>query len=126
MARWLRPSDYTQKSGGTACSGRSARKRRHNARVKKLNPIYLLIALNLLLFLFRTVLLPEDTTAAIASGVEATLVDLGVFGYITLIASYGVCGFFFVPLMIPLNILGGALYGASVGTAIALAGITLS
>ena len=91
----------------------------------RINPIYILIALNIVLILFRDVLLPEQTTAAIAAGVEATLVRLGPFGYGGIVAAYVLCGFFFVPLLIPLNILGGALYGAWVGTALALTGITL-
>ena len=35
------------------------------------------------------------------------------------------CAFFFIPLLIPLNMLGGAVYGAYVGTLVALAGVTL-
>ena len=93
--------------------------------VKRINPIYLLIALNVVLVVFRDVLLPEATAAAIAETVEVTVLSLGVFGYVGLVLVYIVCGFFFVPLLIPLNILGGALYGAYIGTALALAGITL-
>lgn len=96
-----------------------------NARVKRINPIHLLIALNILLFVFRDVLLPEETSAALAENIEATLVSLGVLGYIGIIAGYVLCAFFFVPLLIPLNILGGALYGAYVGTVVALVGVTL-
>lgn len=92
--------------------------------VKRVNPIYLLIALNIVLVLFRDVLLPEETSAAIASAVETTVLGLGVFGYVGIVVAYVLCGFFFVPLLIPLNILGGALYGAWVGTAVALTGIT--
>lgn len=92
--------------------------------MKRINPIYLLIALNIVLLLLRKVLLPDETSAALASGIESALLDLGVFGYLGIIAGYVVCGFFFVPLLIPLNILGGALYGAYAGTAVAVAGIT--
>lgn len=93
--------------------------------MKRLSPIHLLIALNVLLILFRDLLLPDGTSAAIAASVESTLVALGPFGYLGLVLAYVVCSFFFVPLLIPLNILGGALYGAWAGTAVALAGITL-
>jgi uncharacterized membrane protein YdjX (TVP38/TMEM64 family) len=93
--------------------------------VKRINPIHLLIALNLLLILFRDLILPEGTSAALAEGVEATLVALGPFGYAGLVLAFLLCSFFFVPLMIPLNILGGALYGPGAGTAVALTGITL-
>lgn len=94
--------------------------------VKRINPIYLLIALNIVLVLFRDVLLPEQTSAALASTVETSMLRLGPFGYVGIALAYVVCGFFFVPLLIPLNILGGALYGAYAGTVLALAGITLS
>ena len=93
--------------------------------MNRINPIYLLIALNVVLIVFRDVILPEETTAALATAIESTLVRLGPFGYGGILAGYVVCGFFFVPLLIPLNILGGALYGAWAGTLVALAGITL-
>jgi uncharacterized membrane protein YdjX (TVP38/TMEM64 family) len=94
--------------------------------VTRINPIFILILLNVVLILFRDVLLPEDATAAFAAAVESTLVRLGFFGYAGIVAAYVVCGFFFVPLLIPLNILGGALYGAVGGTVVALAGITFA
>ena len=93
--------------------------------VKRINPIYLLIALNVLMLLLR-VILPEPVTAALGSAVESTLAWLGPFAYAGIVVFYGICGFFFIPLLIPLNILGGALYGAWTGTAVALAGITFS
>ena len=92
--------------------------------VKRINPIWLLIALNIVLFVFRDLLLPDAARAAIAETVETTVLSLGVFGYAGIVLMYVLCGFFFVPLLIPLNILGGALYGAWAGTAVALAGIT--
>ncbi len=94
--------------------------------MSRINPIFILIALNVVLILFRDVILPEETTAAFAAAVETTLTRLGPAGYAGIVAAYVVCGFFFVPLLIPLNILGGALYGAWAGTAVALAGITLA
>jgi len=93
--------------------------------VKRINPVYLLIVVNVLLLLFRDVLLPEGTSAAIAAAIETWLLRLGVFGYIGIVAGYVLCGLFFVPLLIPLNILGGALYGAWAGTIIAVIGVTL-
>jgi uncharacterized membrane protein YdjX (TVP38/TMEM64 family) len=94
--------------------------------VNRINPVVLLIALNVLLILFRDLILPEHVTAAIAEGVESTLLALGPFGYVGLVAAFALCGFFFLPLLIPLSILGGALYGAWAGTAVSLAGIVLS
>lgn len=94
--------------------------------MKRINPIYVLIVLNIVLVLFRDVLLPEETSAALAATIETSLARLGIVGYAGIVAAYALCGFFFVPLLIPLNILGGALYGVAAGTAIALVGITLS
>jgi len=93
--------------------------------VKRINPIHLLIALNILLIVFRDVLLPEETSAALAASIEASLLSFGVYGYAGLVAAHVLCAFFFVPLLIPLNILGGALYGAYEGTVVAMVGITL-
>lgn len=93
--------------------------------VKRINPIYLLIALNILVIVFRNLILPEETQAAWGSTVESMLLGLGVFGYVGLIVAYVVCSFLFVPLLIPLNILGGALYGGYQGTVVAWIGITL-
>ena len=94
--------------------------------MKRINPIYLLIALNIVLILFRDFILPEEMTAAISAGVESTLTRLGPFGYVGIVVVYILCGFFFVPLLIPLNVLGGTLYGALTGTVVALVGITLA
>jgi uncharacterized membrane protein YdjX (TVP38/TMEM64 family) len=94
--------------------------------VKRINPIWLLIALNVLFLLLRNVILPEETSAAIGAWVETTIIQLGIFGLAGLVVGFILCGFFFVPLLIPLNIMGGALYGAYVGTILALVGVTLS
>jgi uncharacterized membrane protein YdjX (TVP38/TMEM64 family) len=94
--------------------------------VKRINPIYLLIALNIVFFVFRDFILSEETQEVLATSIESLLLSIGIFGHIGIVATYVLCGFFFVPLLIPLNILGGALYGAYVGTLIAVAGVTLS
>ncbi|HEY5666863.1 MAG TPA: VTT domain-containing protein [Gammaproteobacteria bacterium] len=94
--------------------------------MKRINPIYLLIALNIVFFVFRDFILSEETQEVLATSIESLLLSIGIFGHIGIVATYVLCGFFFVPLLIPLNILGGALYGAYVGTLIAVAGVTLS
>ena len=94
-------------------------------RVKRVNPIWLLVALNIVFLLMRNVLLPEETSAAIERWIQTSMSDLGVYGYVGLVAGFVLCGFFFVPLLIPLNILGGAHYGDWPGTVIALVGVTL-
>ena len=93
--------------------------------VKRINPIWLLVALNIVFLLLRNVILPEETSAAIENWVEMTILRLGAFGYVGLVLGFVLCGFFFIPLLIPLNIIGGALYGAYVGTIVALIGVTL-
>jgi uncharacterized membrane protein YdjX (TVP38/TMEM64 family) len=93
--------------------------------VRRINPIHLLIALNILLIVFRDVLLSDEASAAFAQTIESLLLSLGIFGYFGIVAAHVACAFFFVPLLIPLNILGGALYGAFEGTIVAMAGITL-
>ena len=93
--------------------------------MKKINPIYLLIAFNIVLFVFRDWILPEGTVDQFGNWVAATLESLGIFGYVGILAIYTLCSFFFIPLLIPVNILGGALYGPYIGTAIAIVGITL-
>ena len=93
--------------------------------MKRINPIHLLIALNILLIVFRDVVIPEETSAALAASIESSLLHLGIFGYVGIVMAYVLCAFFFVPLLIPFNILGGALYGAYAGTVVALVGITL-
>ena len=94
--------------------------------MKRINPIYLLIAFTALLILLRDWLLPAEMTDAIAASVESALIALGPFGYAGIVAAFGVTGFFFLPFVIPLCILGGALYGPWVGTALALAGLVVS
>jgi uncharacterized membrane protein YdjX (TVP38/TMEM64 family) len=93
--------------------------------MNRINPIYVLIALNILLFVFRDLLISEEMSAALATNVEAAMIGLGIFGYAGIVLGSVLCAFFFVPLLIPLNILGGALYGAYDGTIVAIIGVTL-
>lgn len=93
--------------------------------LKRINPIYLLIAFNVLFFVARDYVLPAGTAERFGDQMGLVLTDLGLFGYAGLLAIFTACSFFFIPLLIPINILCGAIYGPYVGTAIALAGITL-
>jgi uncharacterized membrane protein YdjX (TVP38/TMEM64 family) len=92
--------------------------------VKKVNPIYLLVAFNLLYFLFANLIGGGEPWQAWVGQARVAVADLGAVGYVTVIAAYVVCAFFFIPLLIPLNVAAGALYGPYVGTAVSLAGIT--
>jgi uncharacterized membrane protein YdjX (TVP38/TMEM64 family) len=93
--------------------------------MKKINPIYLFIAFNIIVFALRDLILPEEFLTAFSQGFEALIASLGAFGYASLVGIYAACSFFFIPLLIPLNILCGAIYGPYVGTAVAIVGITL-
>jgi uncharacterized membrane protein YdjX (TVP38/TMEM64 family) len=93
--------------------------------LKKINPIWLLIGFNVLLFVFRDWILPAGATARFGDSMEALLASLGAVGYLGIVGIYSVCSFFFIPLLIPLNILCGAIYGPYAGTAVSIVGITL-
>jgi uncharacterized membrane protein YdjX (TVP38/TMEM64 family) len=93
--------------------------------VRRINPILLLVAFNVLFFVARGWILPDGATEQFSAYIETTLVDLGVVGHIGVLAIYTICSFFFIPLLIPLNILCGALYGPYIGTAVSIVGITL-
>ena len=93
--------------------------------MKKINPIYLLIAFNILLFVFRDWILPEGAIDRFGNYLETTLAGMGALGYVSVIGIYTACSFFFIPLLIPLNILCGAAYGPYTGTVVSIVGITL-
>jgi uncharacterized membrane protein YdjX (TVP38/TMEM64 family) len=115
-------SDYTEIVNRRNVGGTFAEIMR---AVKRINPIYVMIALNVIAIVLRSFILPEETMDAWGAAVESVLLSLGAFGYVGLVLAYVVCSFFFIPLLIPLNILGGALYGGYIGTAVASVGITL-
>ncbi len=91
--------------------------------LKGLGPIVVVIALSVG-FHFVGDALFGDRIDAIAAELEALVASLGFLGYVVIVAAYAFCSFFFVPLLIPLNIASGALYGPYVGTAVALASIS--
>jgi uncharacterized membrane protein YdjX (TVP38/TMEM64 family) len=93
--------------------------------VRKLNPIWLLVAFNVLFFAGRGWLVPDEAIARFSTATETFLLGLGPLGYAGMIGTYTLCAFFFIPLLIPLNILCGAVYGPYVGTAVSITGITL-
>lgn len=93
--------------------------------MNRINPIFLLIAFNVLLFVLRDVMLPEGSAARFGDYLEVSLAGLGLLGYVGVLVLFCVCSFFFIPLLIPLNILCGAVYGPYVGTGVAIVGITL-
>lgn len=93
--------------------------------MRRVNPIYLLVGFNVLFFVARTWLVPETSAERFGHFLEVTLAGLGWIGYAGILGVYSVCSFFFIPLLIPINILCGAIYGPYLGTAVAMVGITL-
>ncbi len=89
----------------------------------RINPIWLLIAFNVLFFVARDWLLPEGALQQFSASMEGVLASLGPLGHAALVATFALCGFFFVPLLIPLNIFCGAIYGPVNGTVLSMAGI---
>ena len=93
--------------------------------MKKINPIFLFIGFNLLIFLLRDYILPDYSSEQLTADLEGFVGSLGVFSYIGVIGIYVFCSFFFIPLLIPLNIAAGALYGAYMGTLISIVGVII-
>jgi uncharacterized membrane protein YdjX (TVP38/TMEM64 family) len=93
------------------------------ADLKGLWPLLFVTALSVGFHLFGGALL-GGRLGAFTQGVEHFVTGLGFAGYGIIVAAYALCSFFFIPLLIPLNIASGALYGPYVGTAVAVASIT--
>jgi hypothetical protein len=58
--------------------------------LKKINPIWLLIAFNVLLFVFRDWILPAGATEHFGASIETLLASLGAIGYIGVVAIYSI------------------------------------
>jgi uncharacterized membrane protein YdjX (TVP38/TMEM64 family) len=97
--------------------------RRSVDAMKRINPIYLLLAFNLAFFVIRSQL-PEGAFEQFSAEIGRVAEALGVGGYVGFVAVYSACAFFFIPLLIPLNVICGAVYGPYVGTAVSWLGIT--
>jgi len=93
--------------------------------MKKINPIYLFIAFNILVFLVRDYIVSEEVMASFNADFQTRLASLGATGYLGVVAIYALCSFLFIPLLIPLNIACGALYGPYLGAGISIVGIIL-
>ena len=93
--------------------------------MKRVNPILLLIIFSVLVFLLRKIFFPEYSDEMVITAMEAVLARLGVMSYVYVLAAYVLCAFFFIPVLMPLNILCGAFFGPVTGFLVALAGVTL-
>lgn len=93
--------------------------------MRRLNPLYIFIALNILIFLFGDWIVGEDSARELAARVDGFVSRLGWIGYVGIVVIYAVSAFFFVPVLIALNVISGALFGPLIGTSVSLVGITL-
>ncbi len=78
------------------------------------------------MFLLRKYLFPDYSDAALISIFEQLLSEFGLLSIAYLLLLYFFCSFFFIPILIPLNIVCGALYGPFLGSVVSLAGILIS
>ena len=94
--------------------------------LKKINPVILLIVVSILLFILRKFLFPEYSDLALISIMEELLTTFGMMSIVYLLVIYFFCSFFYIPILIPLNIVCGALYGPVLGSFVSLAGVLVS
>lgn len=94
--------------------------------LKKTNPVLLLVLFSLAAFVLRKFLFPEYSDAALVGIFEELLAAYGYMGMVYLLCIYFLCSFFFIPILIPLNIVCGAMYGPFLGALVAMGGVLLS
>jgi len=94
--------------------------------LKKINPVILLVFFSVLVFILRRTFYPEFSDESLVAALEQFLGSFGVASIVTLFVLYFFCSFFFIPILIPLNIACGALYGPILGALAALAGVLIS
>ncbi|MFT5320348.1 MAG: putative membrane protein YdjX (TVP38/TMEM64 family) [Pseudohongiellaceae bacterium] len=94
--------------------------------LKKINPLILLIVVSILLFILREFLFPEYSDIALSRIMEELLSTFGMMSIVYLLFIYFFCSFFYIPILIPLNIACGALYGPVLGSFVSLAGVLVS
>jgi len=93
--------------------------------MKQINPVYLLIVFTVLVWLLTNVALPERAIEQFAEDVAILVGEFGVFSYVAVVVIYVLCSFFFIPLLIPLNVFCGVLFGPYIGTVVSMLGIVL-
>ncbi len=94
--------------------------------INKINPLLLLVVLSILVFLLRAFLFPDYSDTALIGFFEKLLTAYGMLSILYLLLIYFFCSFFFIPILIPLNIVCGALYGPFLGSVVSLSGILVS
>lgn len=93
--------------------------------MRRVNPLYIFIGLNILIFLFGDWIVGEESARELAGRIDGFVGRLGWIGYVGIVVVYAVSAFFFVPILIALNVVSGALFGPIIGTGVSLVGITL-
>lgn len=91
----------------------------------RINPLYIFVALNIVIFLFGDWIVGEESMRGVAARVDDSVERLGWVGYAGVVAVYVLSAFFFVPVLIALNVVSGALFGPLAGTAVSIVAITL-
>ena len=94
--------------------------------LKKINPVLLLVIFSFLIFLARKVWFPEYSDTALVNAIEQVMAYTGNWSLPCLLGVYIFCSFFFIPILIPLNMVCGAIYGPFIGSLVALAGVVCS
>ncbi|SMC90014.1 SNARE associated Golgi protein [Desulfocicer vacuolatum DSM 3385] len=85
----------------------------------------LFLGLQILLLLGKFIFFPEYNNESLTSDLQNPLSLLGFWSYFIVTGTYVLSAFFFIPILILLNIISGALYGPYIGTIISISGITL-
>lgn len=86
----------------------------------------LFIVISILVFVLRKFLFPEYSDFALVENMQELLSAIGMMSIVYLLVLYFLCSFFYIPILIPLNIACGALYGPVLGSLVALSGVLLS
>lgn len=94
--------------------------------MKRVNPVFLLVFFSILVFVLRKVLFPQYADDVLVGHIEDFLASFGNFSILILLGVYFVCSFFFIPILIPLNIACGAIFGPTLGALVGLGGILVS
>lgn len=93
--------------------------------MRRINPLYIFIILNIAIFVFGDWVVGEGSAREVAARVDGLVDRLGWLAYVGIIAIYTAAAFLFVPILIALNVVSGALFGPMIGTAVSIIGITL-
>ena len=86
----------------------------------------LLIVISILVFVLHKFLFPQYTDIALNEFMQELLLAIGLMSIVYLLILYFLSSFFYIPILIPLNIACGALYGPVLGSLVGLSGVLVS